>query len=92
MVTVQVAPPETAPVQVLAEMVNAPAPVSVTVGVTEPEPMLLTVNAFVVVELEATVPKFHAFGETVSAMNVCCPVTVMVATAVDPPFTAVAVT
>ncbi len=88
--TVQFPPPDTAPVQVFAEIVNGADPESVTVGVTEPVPTLVAVNVLVMV-VEIVVCCVHEVGETESGMKVCSPVTVTVAVAVVPPLTAVAV-
>lgn len=87
-VTLQFPPPDTAPVQVLAEIEKLPEPVRVTVGVTAPDPILDAVNAFVIVVL-IVVCSVHEFGESESGINVCCPVTVAVAVAVAPPLVAV---
>jgi hypothetical protein len=89
-VTVQELPPATAPVQVLAEMVKVAEPESVTVGVTEPVPILDAVKTCVMGVL-IVVCAVHCVGEIESGINVCWPVTVTVAVAVVPPFTAVAV-
>ena len=89
-VTVQLPPPETAPVQVLAEIENFAEPVRVTVGVTEPVPTLVAVKVLVI-GVEIVVCCVHDDGEMESGMNVCWPVTVTVAVAVEPPLVAVAV-
>lgn len=90
MVTVQLPPPETAPVQVLAEIVKAAAPASVTVGVTAPVPILDAVKTLVT-GVEIVVCCVHEVGEIESGIKVCSPATVTVAVAVVPPLIAVAV-
>ncbi len=88
MVTVQFPPPETAPVQVLAEIVKADAPVSVTVGVTAPVPILDAVK-ILVIGVEIVVCCVHEVGEIESGIRVTCPVTLTVAVAAAPPLVAV---